>query len=421
LFATQVQPSHSRRPEIEDHHLEDRVSYVHKPKAKTDFGDVLVPDDKDQQNPHRRVTTADSNHLQAGEHEPHHVAGYNAMHVDTKYETTFKKAMQQTAPMDAIFPMRKDSDNMIGKQTHNEESVAYKVACQMDAKIKTHLKEKTYVTDRRGTTDGNEMLADSTYQQGMYETYQEEEEDKAYPKNAAVSSTTTNDDPQNNNAQCRLMCGNFIPREFFINQALPEVLINQTGVVISSIDSTSAIIRMDVKDKTTRGIEFLHILNGVPRQTGTVDIARRPAVPNATSKKGKPNVQGTLCQDDVPGAVANQNFNTNTSSDLDGRTETADKTEMIAVYKIYNGVPSQTGSEDIARRPAVPNAASVKGEPNVKDVPDAQDSIDVPGTTANYNFNTKSPEDGQTNRMADKSETKKIAMPAIREGGRGHN
>ena len=124
-------------------HLEDRESYLHRPKDKTDFGDVLVPDDKDQQNLRRRLTTADSTHLQAGEHETNHMAGYNTMHVDvdTKYEFT-----------------------------HNKESEAYKVTCQMDATIKTHLKEvknadtesvntnldnpqKTHVTDRRGTMD----------------------------------------------------------------------------------------------------------------------------------------------------------------------------------------------------------------------------------------------------------------------------
>jgi hypothetical protein len=107
--------------------------------------------------------------------------------VNTKYETTFEKTIQQTAPM--------------------------------DAKIKTQLKETTYETDRRGTTDDAEMLADKTHQRGMYE---------AYKKEAAVSRTTTDDDLQNNNAQCRLMCGNSIPREFFNNQALPEVVINQT-------------------------------------------------------------------------------------------------------------------------------------------------------------------------------------------------
>jgi hypothetical protein len=139
-------------PEPEDNHQEDRLSYMHKPKNKTDFGDILVPNDQDQQSSQRRVATADSTHLRAGVHETHHVAGYDAMHVDTKYETTFEKAMQQTAPM--------------------------------DAKIKTHLKETTYVTDWRRTTDDDEMLADSTHQQGMYE---------AYKKEAAVSRTTTDD------------------------------------------------------------------------------------------------------------------------------------------------------------------------------------------------------------------------------------
>jgi hypothetical protein len=55
-FVTQVQP----RPEPEDHYqedkmnmtlLKDRESYVHEPKHKTDFRDILVPDDEDQQNP----------------------------------------------------------------------------------------------------------------------------------------------------------------------------------------------------------------------------------------------------------------------------------------------------------------------------------------------------------------------------------
>jgi hypothetical protein len=69
---------------------------------------------------------------------------YNAMHVevDTKYEITFKKAVQKTAPLDAILPtMRRDPDSMTQQQTHNRKSEAYEVACQMDAMIKTHLKE----------------------------------------------------------------------------------------------------------------------------------------------------------------------------------------------------------------------------------------------------------------------------------------
>jgi hypothetical protein len=184
------------------------LSYVHKPRDKTDFENVLGPDDRNQQNPCRRLTTADSTHLQAEEHKTYHVAGYNTMHmdVDTKYEITFN------------------------------ESEAYKVACQMDATIKTHLKEvknadtesvdtdldkpqKTQVTNRRGNTDDAEMLADSTYQQA----YQEEDVDKTYPENTAAPRNITNDGPLN---------------------------------------------------------------NGVPRQTGTEDVARRPAVPDDASEKG---------------------------------------------------------------------------------------------------------------------------------------
>jgi hypothetical protein len=145
---------------------------MHKLKDKTDFGDVLVSDDRDQQNPQRRVTTADITHLQDRQHElTHHVAKYDAMHMDTKYETNFEKAMQQTAPM--------------------------------DEKIETHLEEvKNDDTESVDTnTDNAEMLADSTHQQGMNE---------AYPKKAAVSSTTTDD------AQRRLIHGHSIPRAFFI-------------------------------------------------------------------------------------------------------------------------------------------------------------------------------------------------------------
>jgi hypothetical protein len=100
--------------------------------------------------------------------------------------------------------------------------------------------------------------------------------------------------------QRRLIHGHSIPRAFFINKALPEVVVIQTGDAISLIDPTSAIITMDAKDKTKRGIQFLHISDDMPRQTGTVAVARRPPVPNAASmKKREPNLQETLCQEDM--------------------------------------------------------------------------------------------------------------------------
>jgi hypothetical protein len=58
--------------------------------------------------------------------------------------------------------------------------------------------QNNYVTGQRGTTDDAEMLADSTCQRDMYKTYQEEDEDKAYPEKAAMPRTITNVDPQNN-------------------------------------------------------------------------------------------------------------------------------------------------------------------------------------------------------------------------------
>ena len=63
------------------------------------------------------------------------------------------------------------------------------------------------------------------------------------------------------NSQCRQLLGKVVPGDFFLNsQSIPKFLINQTGVVLSLIDESSAIIRMDVKDKTERGLKFLHIL-----------------------------------------------------------------------------------------------------------------------------------------------------------------
>ena len=237
---------------------------------------------------------ADSTHLQAGEHETYHVAGYNAMHVDvdTKYETTFKKAVQQTAPLDTIFPtMRRDPDSMTQQQTHNKDSEAYKVTCQMDATIKTHLKEmknantenvdtdldnpqKTYVTDQRGTTDDAEMLAKSTYQQGMYKTYKEEDEDKAYPEKTAAPRNITNDGPQNS------------------MQAKPD------GDRGRCHEARCARCRL-----SEEGAHMQEILcqEGMQDRTYTHSI-------------------------DVPGAVANDNFNTN--SPEDGQTNCrADKTK----------------------------------------------------------------------------------------------
>ena len=78
-----------------------------------------------------------------------------------------------------------------------------------------------------------EQHADSTYQQTMYENYKEENVDKNYPEKTAEGGHTTNDGPPN---------------------------------------------------------------KGVPRETGTTDIARRSTVSKAASEMGEPDVKV------VPGA-----------------------------------------------------------------------------------------------------------------------
>jgi hypothetical protein len=171
---------------------------MYEPDEKTDLRDIL---DQVLQNAQRRVTMADSPHLQVREREAHHVVGNDTVHVVTKYETHLE----------------------------GEGSV------------------NTYVNN-----------ADSTHQQDVT---------KAYDRMAAVS---TADDTQH-----QLMPGQSIPRAFLMNKALPEA-----------------------KEETKRGLQFLHISDNMPRQSGTIAVARRPPMPDAAPKEKEPNVQVTLCQED---------------------------------------------------------------------------------------------------------------------------
>jgi hypothetical protein len=198
-----------------------------------------------------------------------------------------------------------------------DESAAYEDACQMNAPIKAHLKEvknadtesvdtdldkpqKTQVTDRRGNTEDAELLAYNTYRQAMYETYQEEDVNKTYPEKTTAPINITNDDP-------------------------------------------------------------LH--NGVPRQTGTEDVARKPAGPDAVSEKGELDVPNV----DVPDVQDVPNV------------------DVPDVQDVPNvDVPDV---QDVPDMNVVPNVQNV---PDVQDVPNVQDSIDVPGTAAHNIFNTNS-------------------------------
>jgi hypothetical protein len=156
----------------------------------------------------------------------------------------------------------------------------------------------------------------------------------------------------------------------------------------------------------------------MPRQTGTVAVARRPPVPDAASKKKKnePNVQETLCQEDMRDKTRLHNIDVPETPDDAGmhadnacqqamyetyREEAIDKTclEKTAVPRnIANGGPpnnyvlSQTGTVDDAGGPAVPSAASERGKHDVQETLclEGIPSIpDIPRTTAHNISNTK--------------------------------
>jgi hypothetical protein len=60
------------------------------------------------------------------------------------------------------------------------------------------------------------------------------------------------------------------------------------------------------------------LYNDVISQTGTVDAARGPAVPDAASEKGKHDMQEPLCHEgmpNVPGTATNNIFNANCPED----------------------------------------------------------------------------------------------------------
>jgi hypothetical protein len=52
--------------------------------------------------------------------------------------------------------------------------------------------------------------------------------------------------------------------------------------------------------ETKRGLEFLHISDNMPRQSGTIAVPRRPPMPDThlQEKEGEPKVQVTPCQED---------------------------------------------------------------------------------------------------------------------------
>jgi hypothetical protein len=111
----------------------------------------------------------------------------------------------------------------------------------------------------------------------------------------------TKADKTTDDAQHQMMCGQSIPWTFFINQTLTEMKTEE--------------------EETIRGLQFLHISDNIHKQSGTIDVAKRPPMPDNTPKKEEvePNVQVTWCQearrDKTRGHAQNEVFATITRYD----------------------------------------------------------------------------------------------------------
>jgi hypothetical protein len=122
--------------------LETREPYVPGTKYKTDFRNVLVRNNEDQQNPSWRLTTTDSSNSQAGGHETIH------MDKNTKHMFTLMKTVKLTAPL----------DSMAQQSTHNKGAAAYKVTCKMDKIIETNLEKVKNVDTESVNTNIDDPL-----------------------------------------------------------------------------------------------------------------------------------------------------------------------------------------------------------------------------------------------------------------------
>jgi hypothetical protein len=72
------------------------------------------------------------------------------------------------------------------------------------------------------------------------------------------------------------------------------------AAAIGLINPTSTTIEMEAKGETKGGLQFLHISDNMARRSETNTVTRRPLMPDAALKKkeGGPKVQVTLCQED---------------------------------------------------------------------------------------------------------------------------
>jgi hypothetical protein len=213
-------------------------------------------------------------------HETYQVAREDDMHmgVDTKYMTTFKLS---------------------------------EVYCRTDATIKTNLKEVKNVTDRRGTKDE----ADDTYQQAMYEAYQEEDVDKTYPetniKNISIMRVSTNKPPGTATFGVKGLHTRETVEDLFAKEEPPadnKVLAKyeyegkpdvQDSIDVQDVPNMPPQEELPTDNGAPTKYEFPHSGNVMTSQTETADVAKVLACMDEAYRKMSA-VSETVTHNDPP-------------------------------------------------------------------------------------------------------------------------
>jgi hypothetical protein len=158
-----------------------------------------------------------------------------------------------------------DIEDILDQDRHKDHHMIRDDAVNKVAKYETHQQDVTKIYSK---------MTDNT-------CLEEEECVDAYMDDAitAHKQDVTKAYKTNDDAQHQMMCGQSIPRAFFINQTLTEMKTEE--------------------EETIRGLQFLHISDNIQKQSGTIDVAKRPPMPDDTPKKEEvePNVQVARCQE----------------------------------------------------------------------------------------------------------------------------
>ena len=185
------------------------------------------------------------------------------MHEFTKYETTINEAPQQTVTMEVKIEL-----------TH---CGAEYNAMNMDTKYETNQQDVTKtcsgMADNAHLQVGNREASHGVGDNAIHMDNKYEE--------LVTTDTLANYDVELATADTFATQGGELVAADTALAAHDE----KSAAAISLIDPTSTTIEMKAKGETKRGLQFLHISDNMPRRSETNTATRRPLMPDAALKK----------------------------------------------------------------------------------------------------------------------------------------